>query len=298
MAGLAQMVEMVKGRLYQYSVNRPQLATFNSLTGTSMSLTPAQGYSTLGNGALLEIGSELIQMTAYDAASSTATIPSWGRAQLGTSQVTLTAGSKVTVNPLWPYWHVAQAIIDGLRKMYPMLFAVKNIELTSTVLNERFLLPADVEDVLDLRIKTQPSMDWETPLSRYTLDQSMVDGNRYLYIPPFGVAGRTIRMTYKAVPTYPTGPADGSWTFENSGFPLSAEDLPILWACAELAVAPEASRLQTFSSEQSDRARFVQGGSAVATSRRFDEQYQNRLKEERVRILDRYPPKLRRAFVG
>lgn len=298
MSGLAQMVERVRGRLQQYSVNRPQLATYNSLTGTSMSLTPAQGYSTMGGTGLLEIGSELIQMTGFDAASNTATIPTWGRAQLGTSQTTLTAGSKVTVNPLWPYWHSAQAIIDGLRGMYPQLFAVKNTEFSSTVMTERYALPSDVEDVLDMRIKWQPGLDWEYPLTRFTIDTSMLDGNRYLYMPALGQSGRTIRVTYKAIPTYPTGPADTSWTFESSGFPSSSEDLPILRAAGSLVIDAEASRLQDYSSEQSDRARFIQGGSGTAASRRFDEMYKNRMVEERTRIMDRFPPKLRREFVG
>lgn len=298
MTTLAQMTERVRGKLDQYVSNRAQTATLVSDSDSTITITPVQGAASLGGSALVEIGSELIQIASYDSATGVCVVPAWGRAQMGTSQATAGAGAKVTINPLWPFWFVAQSVIDGLHAMYPALFAVKNVELTSDSDQEKYLMPADAEDILDARIQWWAPTQPERQITRFTLDTSNLDGNRYLHIPTLGVSGRPIFVTYRAIPTYPTGPTDTGWTFEDSGYPSSAIDLPILRAAADLIVSAETSRLQNYSSEQSDRARFVQGGTGNSVSRRLDEQYRNRLMEERARILDRYPPRIRRTFVG
>lgn len=296
MAGLAHMVERVRGRLDQYVTNRPQTATFGGLTGTSMTLTPVQGYNTLGGSALVEIGSELIQISSFDPGSNTATVPAWGRAQLGTSQITLTIGSRAIVNPLWPYWHVAQALIDGMNTLYPDLYAVKNTTLTTEIYKERYELPADLDDIIDIRIEWWSPGTPQRPIKRYTVDVSNSDSKRYLHIPAYAVSGRPIYVTYRARPTLPTDPADTSWTWATSGLPLSAEDLPILYATFTLILGAETSKIQNFSSEQSDRNRFVQAGAANAVSRRLEEVYEKRFADERRKFRDLHPVRVTREF--
>jgi hypothetical protein len=296
MAGLDQMVERVRGRLDQYVTNRPQLATFGGLTGANMSLTPVQGYNAMGGSALVEIGSELIQISSFDSASNTAVVPAWGRAQLGTSQVTLTTGTKAIINPLWPYWHVAQELINGMRKLYPDLSAVKNTTLTTEIYQEKYELPADLEDILDIRIEWFTPQHPQRPISRYTVDVSNADGKKYLHIPSYAVSGRPIYITYRAQPTLPTDPADTSWTWVTSGLPLTAEDLPILYAQSTLILGAETAKIQTYSSEQSDRNRFVQAGAANAVSRRIEEVFEKRFSEERRKFRDLYPIRVVREF--
>lgn len=296
MAGLAHMVERVRGRLDQYVTNRPQTATFGGLTGTSMTLAPVQGYNTLGGSALVEIGSELIQISGFDPASNTATVPAWGRAQLGTSQIVLNVGSRAIVNPLWPYWHVAQALIDGIQTLYPDLYAVKNTQLTTEIYKERYELPADLDDIIDIRIEWWNPGTPQRPIKRYTVDVSNADGKRYLHIPAYAVSGRPIHVTYRARPTLPTDPADTSWTWATSGLPLSAEDLPILYATFTLILGSETSKIQNFSSEQSDRNRFVQAGAANAVSRRIEEVYEKRFAAERQKFRDLHPVRVTREF--
>lgn len=298
MTTLADYVEKVRGKLDQHVNNRPQTATLTGSTATTLTLLPTQGANSLGGSALVEIGHEIIQTAGFDPSTNVAVVPAWGRAQMGTTEATLVNNSKVIINPLWPYWHVAQAVIDGLHAMYPALFSIKNTTLTSDADQEKYLMPSDVEQVLDARIEWWAPVNAERPLTRFTLDTSNADGLRYLHIPMVGVSGRPIKITYRAIPAYPSGPDDTDWTFEDSGYPLSALDLPVLHAASMLVVSAETSRLQNFSSEQSDRARFVQGGSANSVSRRLSDQYDKRLMEERARILDRYPPRLRRTFVG
>lgn len=298
MTTLAQMVERVRGKLDQFVANRPQMATFSAMDGDTITLTPIQGATAVGGSALVEAGHELIQIASYDPTTGVCELPAWGRAQMGTTEADPQFGDRVIINPLWPFWHVAEAIIDGLHAMYPALFTIKNTTLTSSSTDEQYEMPDDIEQVLDIRIEWWPPGNPERPISRYSLDTSNVDGNRYLHIPCFGLAGRPIKVTYRAIPTYPTGPDDTSWTFETSGYPTSAADLPILHATSALILSAEMSRLQNYSSEQSDRARFVQGGSGNSVSRRLEEQYRTRLLEERTRILDRHPVRIRKQFVG
>lgn len=290
------MVERVRGRLDQYTTNRPQLATFESLTGDQMALTPAQGYNSMGGTAILEVDHELLQITAFDQTTNNATLPAWGRAQMGTTQTTLSAGKKVIVNPLWPYWHIAQALIDGMRGLYPQIFAVKNTELTSAPLQEAYELPADFEEVLDLRIEWYGPIRPQRQIRTRSVDVSNADGKRYLHIKTIGIGGRPIRITYRAQPTLPTGPDDTTWTWETSGFPASADDLPILRATMDQIVNPELAKTQNFSSEQSDRNRFVQSGAASSASRRMEELFERRMDEERRKLMDRHPVRLYREF--
>lgn len=296
MANLSQMIERVRGRLDQYVTNRPQMATFGGITGTNMSLTPIQGYNSMGGSALVEVGSELIQTSAFDSGSNSATVPAWGRAQLGTSLTTLVPGSRAIINPLWPYWHVGQALIDGMRTLYPDLSAVKNTTLTTEIYQEAYELPNDLDDILDIRIEWFTPQHPQRAITRYSVDVSNADGKRYLHLASYAVSGRPIYITYRAQPLMPTDPADAAWTWETSGFPLTAEDLPILYATSTLILGAETSKIQTYSSEQSDRNRFVQAGAANAVSRRLQEVFETRFSDERRKFRDLYPVRLTREF--
>lgn len=296
MVALAQLVERVRGRLDQYVTNRPQVATFGGLTGTSMTLTPVQGYNSMGGSALVEIGPELIQISSFDASSNIATVPAWGRAQLGTSQATLTIGDKAIINPLWPYWHIAQALIDGMRKLAQDLPAVKNTELTTAIYQEQYELPADLDDIIDIHIEWWNPGTPHRAIKRYTIDLSNTDGKRYLHVPAYAVSGRPIHITYRAQPTFPTSPADTSWTWETSGFPLTAEDLPVLYAAMTQILTAETAKIQNYSSEQGDRNRFVQAGAANAVSRRLEEVFESRLADERRKFRDKFPIRLFHEF--
>lgn len=299
MGNLASLVERVRGRLDQYVNNRPQLATFTAENADgSFTVSPIQGYGTLGGSSIVEVGRELIQVANYDPTTGLCTVPPWGRGMLGTTVVSHAVNDKVTFNPLWPFWHVAQHIIDGINVIYPDVFAVKNATLTTSVSAERYELPSDCDEILDIRIEWFGTSAPQRRIGRYSVDSSNADGKRYLHIPLPPVSGRPIRLSYRAAPTLPTSPDDTSWTWASSGLPAGAEDLPVLYAASSLILTVETARLQNYASEQSDRSRFIQAGSASAVSRRLEEVFDRRLKEEQRKLRQLYPMKLFREFNG
>lgn len=300
MATLPQLVEQARGYLHQYTTTRPVLATFTGWQGTApnytgINLAGLSGQQRIVN-AVVELGHELVFVSSHDPTTSTTQCPPWFRNQQGSpSNDAYAVNSVAVVNPQWPYHQVAQHVINGISNLYPSLFQVKQTTLTTATLTERFLLPADVDEIIKVRVEDDlfPSRP-ERELWKWTLDTKGPNGSRYLYVNEFYRSGMTIYVTYRAAPIIPAVTSTAEFTA--TGLPSTASDLPVLWAVAQMLPAADAAKAQISTVEQSERNRFVQAGSANAASRRYHELYQTRLVEERRKLLDLYPPRIHRTF--
>lgn len=299
---LRQMTEQVIATLNQNITTRPRHATFTSFTGPgadgnydiTVSLLSANAFQ---GGGLFEVGHELLEVFNFDPTTQVGKVPPWGRAQLGSAEYTGVSGDKVTINPLWPFWIVCCKVIDGIAALSPTLFQVKNTTLETVNLAEKYELPDDCDQIQDLRIEYFGAPEHEERLTRYSVDTSNVDGNRYLHIPTRNWGGRPIRLTYRAKPSLPADPTEAdTWSFADSGLPTTASDLPILHATGMLLPSAEAAKTQNSSAEQSDRNRYVQTGTATAASRRFMDLFEARLNEERRNLYALYPPDIHHRF--
>lgn len=296
---LAQMVDRVRGHLDQFTTNRPQKGTFTGWVG----VTPFTGIGLSGmrtnlTEAVVELGHELVHVTSHDPATLATLCPPWFRQQQGTAaNDAYPVNSVAVVNPRWPYWHVASAINDAIAALYPSLFAVETVELTSLTFPEKYLIPDDVERVLRITVEWMAPTYAQREISRWTFDAHPSDGNRYLHVPSVGYSGRPMFLTYAKRPTLfdLTAP---SVDWSATGLSVSAVDLPILHAVSHLLPTAEAAKTQTASVEQSDRSRLVQAGSATAASRRFREMFETRLTEERRALLDQHPPRWHKQLNG
>jgi hypothetical protein len=285
---MSQLIDKTIAYLNGPSTNRPKLATLDAiaLTGTtinSMTVTPADGTNTHKGPAILEVeGGCLVYASSWDANSGTVTVPSWGNGFEGAPPATGSSdwNDMVTVNPLWPRYFVGQHIIDAIGTMYPRLYGVKTTQLTSTTLDERYLVPADCEEILSLKIEGFGTTAPRRVIRRRSLQTVNGDGNRYLSINPIGIPGRPMYLVYKARPVLPTDPRDLTWTWTTSGLPATSADVATIKAALTLIESPEMAKMQVYSAEQSERSKFVQAGTGNALSRRLQELFDRRMAEE------------------
>lgn len=299
MVTLRQQVEQARGILGQYVTNRPILATFTGWQGTApytgINLAGLPGNTKLVN-AVVELGHELVHVSSHDPQTNTTLCPPWFRQQQGSPANDAYAPNSVAVvNPQWPYWHIAQSVVNGVENLYPSLFAVKTIQVASKVLTERYLLPDDVDEIVSIKLEDNigPVRPQRT-IARWSLDTLAADSKRYLHIEQVDRAGYPIYVTYRAKPVVPDPTGNADWS--TTGLPASAADLPVLWAVTLMLPSADAAKVQTMSVEQSERNRFVQPNSANSTSKRFENLYQMRLNEEKKKLVDRFPPRVHRTM--
>lgn len=297
---LREMVTQVQQRLDQYHTNRQQFATFKGWNldggGNKIGIKLAD-VSVVSNliKSDVELETEMVRVASYDEASSVATCPPWFRQLNGTpANDAFAVNSRVVINPRWPTYHVAQVVCEGIGNCYPDLFSVTETQLTSSAVSTQYELPAGLDVILNVTIEDYGPSKRQHPFWNFTVDRSNTDGKKYLRLRNATVAGRPIYVTYRGEPTVPD-PATLSATWASTGLPSTAADIPVLYALMTLAPTVETAKTQTASVEQSDRNRLVQAGAGNSASRRYEELYTNRLKQERRKLLDKHPAKPHRT---
>lgn len=299
---LGSLVAQVQGRLDQYSSNRSQLGTFKGwVTSGATKIGVKLADITAGNKLTnvdVELGTELVRVGTYDAASTVATCPPWFRQQQGTpANDAFAVDSRVVISPRWPAFHVAQAVCDGIATLYPDLFAVKEQQLSSTVTSGNYPVADDVDGVLKITIEDFGPGKTQFEITQWSLDTLNPDGFKYLRMMPAAVTARPMYLTYRAKPVVPD-PANLDATWASTGLPDTAADLPVLFAVAVLIPSADAAKTQLNSVEQSDRSRFSQAGTANSMSRRYQELFDSRLAMEKRKLSDRFPVRIHKTLNG
>ena len=82
----------------------------------------------LDAGAIIEIGQELMYTTALNAAANTITVK---RGQRGTTAAAHSSGDLIKIAPAFPRKNIYDAIVDQIKNLYPTLFAVETLDVTS-----------------------------------------------------------------------------------------------------------------------------------------------------------------------
>lgn len=301
MTTLSDLVEEVVADLNQYTTNQERTGTFTSWEEDAglnkVGVNLADISSDLNNARVeLETG-ELVYVTSYSLSESTTLCPAWFRGQMGSPQNdTVAANSRVIVNPAWPRYQVARKIVEGIHAISQDLFAVGETEITLQPIPANYELPDDVEGILLVEVIAYGPSEQHVPIKRWSLDSKNPDGKKYLRVDPLGVAGWTMRVTYRKTPVA-LDPADLSSDWSLTGLPASATDLPVLYAKSNLILGADAAKAQQQTVEQGERQRTLQGWSPTATSRRWQELFASRLADERRKLRDRFPVRPHRELV-
>ena len=151
MAAVSTLVD----RIYRDFLNKPDdLSAFSRLdgalsdtTGTSVvyetGLFSSEEENLLGSGALIEIGQELMLVTAANTSTRTLTV---SRGYAGTTAATHADETNIFINPTFPRKSVYDAVSDNISRLYPTLYNVTTTNVTSNSTYQE--VPASTVEVL------------------------------------------------------------------------------------------------------------------------------------------------------
>lgn len=292
MTTLNDLVDEVLSELHGQTSDLEQVTFCTApvgLTDTTITLDDA---SQLSRG-LIEIDDELLWVTRIDPVNNIAYIAPFGRGYRDTTAATHLTGTMVTNDPRFPRFSVIQKIQQAISEMYPEFFVV-GVDESNTVnpVQITYPVPANCDIILSLRWQTVgPSQEW-LPVKSYRFnsdaDTAAFPTGRSVDIKDAMFPGQTIRITYTSRPAPLVNETD---TLASVGLDDGVRDVIVYGACYRLVAGLEISRLQTTTVEQGyDRQTYVgSAGAATAGSKYYLSLFQERLDNERQRLLQIYP---------
>lgn len=297
MTTFGEMTDEVINTLLGHGADQPSAATL-SVAATAADTSLSLDFGTVPwagrpNG-LVEIGDELIFVSAYDPTSGVATVPAWGRGQQGTTAAAHAAGVKVTVRPRYARVHAKRAINSILVESSPPLYAATDLPViaTGTLLGLGYTLPANTIRVL--RVEATDTLLPEEFAARrlirnYTVRN--IAGTQLLELPR-DETYQNVLVTVAATPTAMVNDSDDFATV--TGLPVQAAGMVVFGALARLVLGTELAKQQSSSVEANARNDKVQSGSATTISRYYQALYTQRLEFCRDLLNQMYPPILLR----
>jgi hypothetical protein len=151
MAAVSTLID----RIYRDFLNKPDdLSAFSRLDGAISSTTStsvvyeaglfsSEEENLLGSGALIEIGQELMLVTAANTSTRTLTV---SRGYAGTTATTHADETNIFINPTFPRKSVYDAVSDNISRLYPSLYNVTTTNVTSNSTYQE--VPASTVEVL------------------------------------------------------------------------------------------------------------------------------------------------------
>lgn len=241
---------------------------------------------------IIEIGEELMWVRSVDSASGAFNLLAKGRGWEGTTPAAHSTGDTVIVKPAFPRSRVKNAINDAITALWPTLYAVGTTEFTyNDPIKLGYEIPAEAESILDVRYKDylgnwQRVRHWEIERSSNTTDFPSGVLIRLTREVPIG---QPVRVIYGKAPTTLSSESD---EFSVTGFEDRISDLVILGVMSRLLPMLDVHRLQVthVAADELDQPRPL--GSAKALGDSFLKQYNDRLKQERMLLQQRYPARI------
>lgn len=246
-----------------------------------------------------KISVELEDMYVWDASPSAKAV-TVSRGAEGSTAAAHADGTVATINPHFSDAEIFQAVNDELRALSGAgLFHMRTVDLTYNAAVDGYDLTGvtDVLSVHQLRAKQiGPEKEWPV-VSRglwehqRDLDTAIFPSGQAVFIRSGLQPGYPVRVTYKAPFTVLAGLTDN--VVSVSGLHAEALDLLSLGAGIRLTVGREVAR--NFDESQGDtrRAAEVPPGANQGANRGLLAWRMQRLKEERLRLGQRYPMAVR-----
>lgn len=301
MITVGKMIDEVLGGLTSWSSNVEQAATLAATVGPmdlSLTVTNPRGTSTGISPGLLEIDRELLFCDTVGT-DGTITIVPWGRGFRSTTPATHAAGARVVSQPSFPRDKILDGLNQTLERVFPDLFAVKQVELTTTTPVMTYAMPADCQRVLYAKWQMPDARQYWQTVQRWRQSPGggtrTGDMGRTVDVADRMVPGRPIQFVYAAKPAPLSSETDDFATV--TGLDTSTEDVITLGATVQLLPGLELSRLQTSSVEQQNRSQLVAPSAALTSTRYLETRFQQRLAEERKSLQMLYPPRVTRNWM-
>lgn len=235
----------------------------------------------------IEIGGELLVVEAVDTEANRIFFPPYGRGSDGTTPSDHAAGSKVTVQPLFPRKVVADTLNQVINSVSHKLFGISVVTLTSSPTRVSYQLPAETTNVLSVQFVADRSSTRDVYYAReWTFDQQAEwPTGKGLLLYDYQTPGYPITVT-TAVDPVPLAEGD-NWA--DSLLPDSAWDVIMLGAVARLLSTAGSYLAATRSvGSQTTLSAQMDPQTPMQISRYFYGQHQDRLEQEVGKLLARY----------
>lgn len=296
MVTLGQMIDETHGLLQSWSLDSEQVTTLAAPLGptdVTGSVTAARGIATGISPGICEAG---LEMFYVDSITQTGgfTVPAWGRGYLGTSAAQHQTGDRVISQPTFPRFWTREALNETMNRIFPDVFAVKQVELTTTAPRVTYQLPSDAQWVLGAKWQVPDGRQYWDTIRRWRVSPGggtqFGDTGITVDVGDQMVPGRPIQFLYAAEPKPFVNETDDFVGV--TGLPASLRDVVILGAASAMTMSQELSRLQLASIEQQDRSREVAPSAGLTSSQALERKFQTRLMEERKTLQRLYPPRI------
>jgi hypothetical protein len=301
MATLLNMIDEVSMNLSGYTLQQDRathitgdVAATASTIAAPITLSLASTDS-VGKG-IIEIDEELFWVDNYDRVGNTATIAPYGRAYLGTTLASHTAGTKVTIAPTFPRFVIKRAINDTISAIGSSIFAANTTTITSNSAVSAFRLPAtgttlNIRNILAIAYQALGSSKEWIPIRSYRFDgnanstafTSSQTVSIYDYIP----SGRSVQIVYATDPVPFT--SNGEDFAATTGLPESCKDLIILGATYRLLSNLDPARASMVSPQADEVDSKRPYGSSQSLTKQVYALFNQRLNEEVKSQQEKYP---------
>ena len=301
MATLSDMINEVSINLSGYTLQQDRathitadVAATASTIAAPITLSLASTDS-VGKG-IVEIDEELFWVDNYDRVGNTATIAPYGRAYLGTTLASHTAGTKVTIAPTFPRFVIKRAINDTISAVGSSIFAANKTTITSNLATSAYRLPAtgnslNIRSILAVAYEAiGPSKEW-IPVRNYRFDgnanSTAFTSEQTISIYDMITSGRTIQVVYSTDPLPFTSNTENFAT--QTGLPESCKDVIILGATYRLLSNLDPARAAMVSPQADETDSKRPYGSSQSLTRQVYALFTQRLTEEIKNQQDKYP---------
>ena len=275
----SELIGSITSALHSYTGVHEQVASLSGSLTSSATTIPVSSVDGAKRG-IAEIDDELVYI---DSVSGTdLVLPAFGRGYRNTTAAAHDSGAMVTFDPAFPRAEIGRAVDQVVAGLFPALYQVKETTLASEAVDRSYALPSDVENVLRVEMKwDQDPVDYWHPIVNYEVEKGTTAQVLNLY--EGALPGWDIRVVYQA--RFSALTVD----FITSGIPESYADLITYGATSRMIRFLEPARLQLGSVENVSRANLIQSGDAGRTATQLYALYQQRVAEERRRLLEQYP---------
>lgn len=287
MSTLNDLVASIHSSLHSYSGTQEQVTWLTAACDDATTSLTIASSDTVNRG-LAEIDDELIYVDS--STDGTLTLAPFGRGFRGSTAAAHAQNAMVTYDPAFPRVEIRRAIDQCVQGLFPALYQIKTTTLTYDASQVSFELPADCEGVLAVKEEASSSLNHWNPVSRWKYDaNSALTSGKALAIYDCPRPGATIQVVYRAAFGTFTAGAD---TLGSVGLSESYTDLILYCVASRMIRFLDPARLQVGAVENLSRSSVVQAGDASKIATQLYAMYQQRLTEERTRLLELDPPSI------
>lgn len=235
-----------------------------------------------------EIDDELVYINTSD--NGTLSLIPAGRGHRGSVAASHNANATVTFAPMFPRHEIKKAIQQAVDGLYPTLYQIKKTTFTYITAQSGYDMPSDCDGVLEIKWQVpSPLNDWQR-LFQWSFDTNSQDSNgNKLSLYDMVLPGATVQVVYKANFSDLVNDSD---TLSSVGLSESYADLLAYAVTSRMLRFLEPARIQTATVENVSRAQVVQVGDAAKVANQLYAMYQQRLNEERKRLLELSPTQM------